>query len=170
VASASTFGSRRLAAPADGAGLPLVSKNPYRPPRPGTSGTRDALDTHVLSIIAVRAVKPHELVTLLATEATGTSPRVPGLPAFSVPAFTVEDGALVKVALDGEPAVLDPPLKSTSLPEASRLRMPLAHRRASHLRRPQSQRDRPRTFFPLSAADRALYHTVRVRAPRGPQR
>jgi hypothetical protein len=128
------------------------------------------LDTHVLSIIAVRAVKPHEIVTLHATDATGTSPWVPGLPAFSAPAFTVEDGALVDVALDGEPAVLDRPLEFTSLPEALRLRVPLAHRRASHLRRPQSQRDRPRTFSPFSAADRASCHTVRVRAPRGPQR
>jgi hypothetical protein len=51
-----------------------VFENPYRPPRPATSGTRDGLDTHVLSIITVRVVKPRELVTLLATEATGTIP------------------------------------------------------------------------------------------------
>jgi hypothetical protein len=122
VASASTFGSHRLAAPAGfGAGLLLVSKSPCRPPRPGTNGTRDVLDTHVLSIIAVRAVKPRELVTLLPPEpparALGT-----GLLAFSAPAFTVEGGALVEVALDGEPAVLDPPLEFTSLPEALRPR------------------------------------------------
>jgi hypothetical protein len=127
------------------------------------------LDTHVLSITAVRDVKPREFVTLLATEATGTSTRVPGLLALSAPAFTVEDGALVEVALDGEPTVLDPPLEFTSLPEALQLRVPLAHRCASHLRRPQSQRDRPRTLLPLPAADRASCHTDRVRAPRGPQ-
>jgi hypothetical protein len=45
--------------------------------------------------------------------------------------------------------VLDPPLEFPALPEALRLRMPRAHRRASHLRRPQSQRDRPRTFRPF---------------------
>jgi hypothetical protein len=44
--------------------------------------------------------------------------------------------------------------------------VPLAHRCASHLRRPQSQRDRPRTLLPLPAADRASCHTDRVRAPR----
>jgi hypothetical protein len=42
--------------------------------------------------------------------------------ASSAPAFTVEGGALVEVALDGEPAVLDPPLEFTSLPAALRLR------------------------------------------------
>ena len=47
------------------------------------------------------------------------------------------------------PALLDPPLEFRSLPEALPLRVPLAHRRASHLRSPQSQRDRPRTFVPF---------------------
>jgi hypothetical protein len=80
VASASAFGSRRLAAPAGTAPgcCWLPSTRTPAPPRPGTSGTRDTLDTHVLSITAV----------------------------------------------------LDAPLELTSLPEALRLRTPLAHRRA----------------------------------------
>ena len=59
-------------------------------------------------------------------------------------------------------------LRSVASASTLRLRMPLAHQRASHLRRPQSERDGARTFLPFPATNRAPYHTVRVRAPRGP--
>jgi hypothetical protein len=76
--------------------------------------------------------------------------------AFSAPAFTVEGGALVEAALDGEPAVLDPPLEFTSLPEA----LPLRCRPTDVLRiceDHRSQRDRPRTLslFLLRSARRS---------------
>jgi hypothetical protein len=101
-------------------------------------------------IIAVRAVKPRELVTLLAPEATGTSPGVPGLLAFSAPAFAVPRPR----ARRGCPSMASPPCWTrrslTSPPAALRLQgYRLAHRRASHLRRPQSQRHRPRTLVPF---------------------
>jgi Amino acid permease len=140
----------------DGAGLLQVSKNPYRPPHPGTNGTRDALDTHVLSIIAVRAVKPRELITLLPPEpparALGTGvARVLGAGVHSrrrrarrgCPrwrARRARPATRVHVASSGVAAAVP------------------AHRRASHLRRPQSQRDRPRTLSLSCCGARVVAH------------
>ena len=107
----------------DGAHVVLVSNDPYRPPHPGATGNRDGINAHVLGVIAARVVKPNELVTLMATESTGLIPRHPGLLTFTTPGFTVEADAPVDVALDGEPVVLDPPLRFASLPAALRIRV-----------------------------------------------
>jgi diacylglycerol kinase family enzyme len=103
--------------------LALVSNNPYRAPRPGVAGARRGVDRGVLGVIAVRAVSPNELLTLMATESTGAVPRLPGWLDFTAAVFTVDAGAPVDVALDGEPCVLDPPLRFESVPAALRIRV-----------------------------------------------
>jgi diacylglycerol kinase family enzyme len=114
-----------------GAQLVLVSNNPYRPARPGVAGTRGGLDSGVLGVLAVRILQARELVALMATEVTGAIPRFPGWLDFTTPTFTIDAGEPVDVALDGEPFVLDPPLRFESLPSALRIRV-LTHRNQRH--------------------------------------
>ena len=107
----------------EGPQLLLVSNNPYRMPRPGVQGTRRGIDEAVLGVIALRVVSPNEILSVIAAETTGAVPPRPGRLDFTTPAFTVEGGGPVDVALDGEVCVLDPPLRFESLPAALRLRV-----------------------------------------------
>lgn len=121
-----------------GAQLVLVSNNPYRPPRPGVPGNRLGVDRGVLGVIAVRVVSPHELISLIATETSGAIPQRPGWLDFTPAVFTIDASAPIDVALDGEPFLLDPPLRFESVPAALRLLVSATsgHRRGSrHLRR-----------------------------------
>jgi diacylglycerol kinase family enzyme len=106
----------------NGTQVVLVSNNPYRVAHPGT-GNRGRVDAALLGVIAARLVSPTELHSLLSTESTGAIPRFPGVLDFSTPTFTVDADAPVDVALDGEPLVLDPPLRFESLPSALRIRV-----------------------------------------------
>ena len=106
-----------------GAQLVLVSNNPYRPRRPGSSGSRGGLDGGVLGVLAVRLLQARELVALMATEATGARPEFPGWLDFTASVFVVESAGPVDIALDGEPGVMNPPLRFESLPSALRVRV-----------------------------------------------
>ena len=117
--------------------LVLVSNNPYRPPRPGVAGNRRGVDGGVLGVIAVRVVSPSEVLSLIAVESTGQIPKRPEWLDFAPTAFTVDAGAPVDVALDGEPCLLDPPLRFESIPAALRLRVLPAN---SHRRGPRPRR------------------------------
>jgi diacylglycerol kinase family enzyme len=103
--------------------LVLVSNNPYRLPRPGVRGNRLGVDQGVLGVLAVRVVSPDELLSVMATETTGVAPGRPGWLDFTATTFTVDATAAVDVALDGEPLLLDPPLRFESVPGALRLRV-----------------------------------------------
>ncbi len=102
--------------------LVLVSNNPYRLPQPGSPGARGGVDGGELGVIAVRVVNPAELLSLLATESTGEVPRRPGWLDFTKRTFVVDAKGPVELALDGEPCVLEPPLRFETLPASLRLR------------------------------------------------
>ena len=106
-----------------GAQLVLVSNNPYHAPRPGGSGNRQGLDSGMLGVITARVVNPKDLLTLISTELTGAIPGLPEWRDFTTPVFTIDAGAPVDIALDGEPLLLDPPLRFESLPSALRIRV-----------------------------------------------
>jgi diacylglycerol kinase family enzyme len=107
----------------EGVQLLLVSNNVYRLPRPGVQGARRGIDEGELGVIVVRVVSPNEVLSVIAAETTGAGPPRPGRLDFTTPAFAVEGGGPVDVALDGEACVLDPPLRFQSLPAALRLRV-----------------------------------------------
>lgn len=107
----------------EGPQLLLVSNNAYRMLRPGVQGARRGIDEGVLGVIVVRVVSPNEVLSVIVAETTGAVPPRPGRLDFTTPAFTVEAGGPVDVALDGEACVLDPPLRFESLPAALRLRV-----------------------------------------------
>ncbi|HET7487756.1 MAG TPA: diacylglycerol kinase family protein [Acidimicrobiales bacterium] len=94
----------------------LVSNNRYQvDARPGR-GTRGAIDQGMLGVVAVG--KP-----------------VPIWREWTAPAFTVDSGDTVRLAVDGEAVALDPPLLFETMPGALRVRVPSdAGRRRSSAR------------------------------------
>jgi len=105
------------------AALVLVSNNPYEITHLAGAGTRARIDTGTLGIVAAR-VRGAEVATLVALELAGRAGRFPGLLSWANPEFEVRSGGPVEVGLDGEAAVLDPPLRFRSLPGALRVRLP----------------------------------------------
>jgi diacylglycerol kinase family enzyme len=77
----------------------------------------------MLGVITARVVNPKELLTLISTELSGAIPGLPEWRDFTTPVFTIDAGAPVDIALDGEPLLLDPPLRFESLPSALRIRV-----------------------------------------------
>jgi diacylglycerol kinase family enzyme len=104
-----------------GAQLVLVSNNRYRPARPGTSGNRGGLNEGTLGVLAVRLAGAPDVLALIATETTGAPLQLPGWLDFSVPTFVVESAEPLEIALDGEAAIMEPPLEFESLPAALRV-------------------------------------------------
>ena len=94
----------------------LVSNNPYRLGRAMGSGTRPRLDAGVLGIVllAGRRLRPRR-----------------GWEQWTAPQFEVRSSQPVNAGIDGEAAVLDPPLKFVSRPRALRVRIARSHPGAS---------------------------------------
>jgi diacylglycerol kinase family enzyme len=95
----------------------LISNDPYRLGRALGSGTRPRLDRGVLGIAA-------------AVPGNGRSSR-PRVHQWSAPSFEIEGDGPVAVAIDGEAARLDPPLRFRSRPSALRVRIAQSHPGAS---------------------------------------
>jgi diacylglycerol kinase family enzyme len=110
--------------PAGGAEVLLVSNNPYRLRALAGIGSRPHLDTGVLGIVAVRAEKAADILSLLASEAAGTTVR-PELRQWTTPTFRVDSDAPVPAGVDGEALLLQPPLQFRAMPAALRVRLPL---------------------------------------------
>ena len=89
------------------AALLLVSNNPYGfDPRPGC-GTRGAIDGGTLGVVCLTNGPPLREVREWAT-----------------PAFRVDSDKPVEIGIDGEAAVMVPPLVFASLPSVLRIRVP----------------------------------------------
>jgi len=95
----------------------LVSNDPYRLGRVLGSGTRPRLDRGVLGISA-------------AVPGDNKSSR-PQVHQWSARSFKIEGDGAIAVAIDGEAARLDPPLRFSSRPSALRVRIARSHRGAS---------------------------------------
>jgi hypothetical protein len=96
----------------------LVSNNPYRLVRAVASGTRPRMDLGQLGIVMV---EPPE------SDAGGRM----GLEQWSAPSFEVDSSSLVPAGIDGEAAMIEPPLVFRSKPGALRVRIARAHPGAS---------------------------------------
>jgi diacylglycerol kinase family enzyme len=109
----------------------LVSNNPYLLSQSAGTGTRPRLDTGRLGIVAARIGGANDVSRLVSLAALGRSGRFRGLSEWSRVDFEVRSGSPVAVGLDGEAAVLEPPLRFTSLPGALRVRLPRGARGVS---------------------------------------
>jgi diacylglycerol kinase family enzyme len=98
----------------------LISNSQYRLVRAIASGTRPRMDSGRLGIVVV---EPR------AAESTG--PGRAGLRQWSAPSFEVDSGAPVPAGIDGEAAVIEPPLLFRTRPGALRVRVARAHPGAS---------------------------------------
>jgi diacylglycerol kinase family enzyme len=113
----------------DGAGarsaqLLLVSNNPYVLDRLTGMGSRPRIDTGVLGIVAVEIAGAAQAAKLVSLEALGQISRFEGWVEWSAPQFEVASAGPVAAGIDGEAAVLDPPLRFTISPAALRVRLP----------------------------------------------
>jgi diacylglycerol kinase family enzyme len=95
----------------------LVSNNQYRLVRAIASGTRPRMDSGRLGIVVVEPPA--------ATESAGSGRG--GLRQWSAPSFQVDSGTPVPAGIDGEAAVIEPPLLFRSRPRALRVRIARAH-------------------------------------------
>jgi diacylglycerol kinase family enzyme len=106
--------------------LLLVSNNPYALERLLVPGSRPRLDTGRLGVVAVEienAIDAAELVTL---ETVGQARLFRGWTQWSPEHFEVASGAPIAAGIDGEAAVLEPPLRFRIAPAALRVRLPPA--------------------------------------------
>ena len=104
-----------------GAHVLLVSNNRYEPVNLGGQGPRSRLDRGLLGVIAAVFRGPEQSAALVAAEQAGDIRHLPPVSAWSTPTFRVDSGGPVEIALDGEAAVMDPPLLFESLPGALRV-------------------------------------------------
>jgi diacylglycerol kinase family enzyme len=131
-----------------GAAVVLVANGQYRLGGAAGAGTRPSLDDGLLGVTVV--------------DPPGSTSTGPGgaLPwrQFTAAEFTVDSDAPVPAGIDGEAAVLDPPVRFRSRPAALRVRIAAAHPGAS-----------PSSIDPVGAlaALRALVAIAAGRDPRG---
>jgi diacylglycerol kinase family enzyme len=107
-----------------GARLILVSNNPYVLDRLLGFGSRPRLDTGRLGIVAVEVTSADEAALLVTLESLGQIRRFDGWTEWSAQRFEVASRSPVAAGIDGEAAVLDPPLRFTISPAALRVRLP----------------------------------------------
>lgn len=106
------------------AAVVLISNNPYRLARGLAAGTRPRLDAGVLGIAVLGAAED------AAGEDGGRRPAAPTR-SWAEDTFEVQASAPVPAGIDGEAAMLDPPLRFRSAPGVLRVRIAPAHPGAS---------------------------------------
>jgi diacylglycerol kinase family enzyme len=107
-----------------GAAFVLVSNNPYQLDPGAGAGTRPRLDTGTLGLVAARIHGPNDVARLVSLASVGRMRKFRGLSEWSGREFVVCSSSPVGIGLDGEAAVIEPPLRFASLPAALRVRLP----------------------------------------------
>jgi diacylglycerol kinase family enzyme len=90
-------------------------------------GSRPRLDGGVLGIVATQIATAREASALVALHAVRQAQRFGGWHAWTAPAFTIASRRPTEVGIDGEAAVLDPPLQFAIAPGALRVRVARRH-------------------------------------------
>jgi diacylglycerol kinase family enzyme len=109
----------------DAALLVLVANNGYEMRSMADLGERTRLDEGLLHAYVIRAVARRSLLALLAQAAVGRVDRAEGWSEWAAHSFSVESShPRVHAAVDGEPAVLDAPLRFEIRPRALRVLLP----------------------------------------------
>jgi diacylglycerol kinase family enzyme len=98
----------------------LVSNNSYRLGRPLASGTRPRLDAGTLGVAVIGA-----------SGEEGSRPDSGATEYWTAKRFEVEASGSVPAGIDGEAAMLEPPLRFQTIPGALRVRIAAAHPGAS---------------------------------------
>ena len=108
----------------DGDRIIQVSNNHYELTSISGFGTRSRLDAGELGIAAAELRGAWDVAAFLASDWLGRVDHFNGWTNWGTGTFTVESGAPIEAAVDGEALLLDPPLEFRSLPAAIRIRLP----------------------------------------------
>jgi diacylglycerol kinase family enzyme len=104
--------------------LILVSNGRYQLGRAEGFGSRRRMDAGTLGIVAATFQSPDEVRKLGRRQVTGDGRRPRGWLEWSDVSFEVRSGQPVEMGIDGESAVLEPPIRFRTLPGALRVRIP----------------------------------------------
>jgi diacylglycerol kinase family enzyme len=104
--------------------LILVSNDRYELSKPEGFGSRRSIEDGMLGIVAATFRNSNELGRFVQLYAAGRGHRFPGWLEWTDSRFEVRSGAPVEVGIDGEAAVLEPPITFQSAPGALRVRLP----------------------------------------------
>jgi diacylglycerol kinase family enzyme len=104
--------------------LILVSNDRYELSEPEGFGSRRSIEDGMLGIVAATFRNSNELARFVQMYATGRGHRFPGWLEWTNSRFEVRSGGPVEVGIDGEAAVLEPPITFRSAPGALRVRLP----------------------------------------------
>ena len=111
--------------------LLLVSNNPYELAHLRGGGSRQHIDGGVLGVVSLRVDGAADAEKLAVLEAAGQIRRFGGWKEWTTAEFEVRSREPVKVGVDGEALVLEPPLHFVSRPGAVTVRLPRAAVRRS---------------------------------------
>jgi diacylglycerol kinase family enzyme len=119
-----TFEAERERAKRD-ALVVLVANNDYRMTTMADVGARSRLDEGLLYLYVIEAVDRRALLALLAKAMRGRAEEAQGWAETAAASIRVEFGHdRIHAAVDGEPAVLEPPLEFAIKPRALRVLLP----------------------------------------------
>ena len=104
--------------------LILVSNDRYELSEPEGFGSRRSIEDGMLGIVAATFRNSNELARFVQMYVTGRGHRFPGWIEWTDSRFEVRSGGPVEVGIDGEAAVLEPPITFRSAPGALRVRLP----------------------------------------------
>jgi diacylglycerol kinase family enzyme len=107
----------------DHARIVLVSNNPYVLDRVAGRGGRPRLDTGRLGALAVEVENAADAAALLSLDSVGQVKRFHGWFEWTADELVIYADHPVSAGIDGEAAVLDPPLRFTIQPAALRVRL-----------------------------------------------
>jgi diacylglycerol kinase family enzyme len=102
----------------------LVSNNPYQLAHAGGRGTRKRIDGGVLGIVTAQINSSAQATRFAALQAAGQAGRFPGWLEWTTRRFEIRSADPVRIGVDGETLVMDPPLIFESEPGALRVRLP----------------------------------------------
>ncbi len=117
--------------PCEDSDVILISNNRYVFDPPGEVGTRPRLDGGELGVVSVAVAGPGQLSQLIALESAGRGWQFPGWREWSTPSLAIDGTHPFEAGIDGETAVLTPPLTFTMQPLGLRVRVSLNHPGAS---------------------------------------
>jgi diacylglycerol kinase family enzyme len=108
----------------DSAHLILVSNGRYELGRAEGFGSRRRIDAGNLGIVAASLQSAQDLARLVRTQTSGRPRRPPDWLEWTDTRFEVRSGGPVEVGIDGEAALLEPPIRFRIVPGAVRIRIP----------------------------------------------
>jgi diacylglycerol kinase family enzyme len=104
--------------------LILVSNNRYELRGWEGFGSRRRMDAGILDIVAARFQSSNDIARFLITQASGRMRRPQGWIEWTDTSFEVRSGTAVEVGIDGEPLLINPPVRFRIVPRALRVRIP----------------------------------------------